>query len=384
VTERNNGVLDGNALKLGLFGSNCSGGLAFTRLPERWEASWENNLRLALLAEGGGLECMVPVARWKGFGGATNVNAISLETITWACGLLAHTQHMTVFGTVHVPMIHPIVAAKQIATVDHVGRGRLGVNIVCGWNQDEFEMFGIAPDQHDDRYARGEEWWTIVKTIWSGGAATDFDGRFYQLRALEGSPSPFGHRRPVMMNAGASPAGRTFAVRNSDLHFDYCRTPQDSVPRVRETKRLARSLGRTIQVWIPASIVCRRTQAEADEYARHCVAHADWDALDHQYALYSGTFGSRGRSAEENRLNRDRDPARTVLGYGGSYSIRGDADHVARELEALHDAGFDGVAMGFVNYLEELPYFLQEVIPRLQRMGLRARHTDKARLTSRH
>jgi FMNH2-dependent dimethyl sulfone monooxygenase len=60
-----------------------------------------------------------------------------------------------------------------------------------------------------------------------------------------------------------------------------------------------------------------------------------------------------------------------VLSYGGSYSIRGDADHVARELKALHDAGFDGVAMGFVNYLDELPFFVREVVPRLQAMGLR-------------
>ncbi len=60
-----------------------------------------------------------------------------------------------------------------------------------------------------------------------------------------------------------------------------------------------------------------------------------------------------------------------MLGYGGSYSIRGDADHVADELKALYDAGFDGVAMGFVNYLDELPYFIEAVIPRLQRMGLR-------------
>ncbi len=147
MTERNRSILDGNAFKLGLFGSNCSGGLAFTTLPERWDASWDNNLRLAQLAEASGIECLVPVARWKGFGGVTNVNATALETITWACGLLAHTQHMTVFGTVHVPMIHPIVAAKQIATSDHIGRGRFGVNIVCGWNQDEFEMFGIAPEQ---------------------------------------------------------------------------------------------------------------------------------------------------------------------------------------------------------------------------------------------
>jgi dimethylsulfone monooxygenase len=320
----------------------------------------------------------VPVARWKGFGGATNVNATALETITWACGLLAHTKRLTIFGTVHVPMIHPIVAAKQIATVDHVGRGRFGVNIVCGWNQDEFEMFGMTPDEHDDRYARGEEWWRIVNTIWSGKPPADFDGRFYRLRALEGSPSPFGDRAPAMMNAGASPAGRMFAVRNSDLHFDYCHTPQDSVARVRETKALAKDLGRNIQVWIPASIVCRPTQAEADDFARHCVEQADWDALDHQHALYTGNFGSRSRSAEENRQNRERDPARTVLGYGGSYSIRGNADHVARELAALSNAGFDGIAMGFVNYLEELPYFVAEVIPRLQRLGLRAERASGA------
>ena len=123
------------------------------------------------------------------------------------------------------------------------------------------------------------------------------------------------------MNAGASPAGRAFAIGNSDLHFDYCRTAQDSAPRVHETKALARAQGRTIKVWIPTSIVCRKTQAEAEDYAQHCVDYADWTALDHQYALYQGNFGSRSRSAEENRQNRDRDPARTVLSYGGSYSI---------------------------------------------------------------
>jgi alkanesulfonate monooxygenase SsuD/methylene tetrahydromethanopterin reductase-like flavin-dependent oxidoreductase (luciferase family) len=371
VNERNDSVFSGNAFKLGLFGSNCSGGLAFTTLPERWDASWDNNLRLAKLAEAGGLECLVPVARWKGFGGASDVNATSLETITWACGLLAQTRRMTVFGTIHVPIIHPIVAAKQIATADHVGHGRFGLNMVCGWNQDEFEMFGVEPDEHDDRYARGEEWWTILKTLWSGGAAANFDGAYYKLKALQGSPAPFGNRFPVVMNAGASPAGRAFAIRNSDLHFDYCRSPQDSAARIQETKALARAQGRSIQVWIPASIICRKAQSEAEDYTQYCVGHADWAALDHQYALYQGNYGSQSRSAAENQQNRDRDPARTVLGYGGSYSIRGDPDHVARELKTLHDAGFDGVAIGFVNYLDELPFFVQEVIPRLQVMGLR-------------
>jgi len=62
----------------------------------------------------------------------------------------------------------------------------------------------------NDRYARGEEWWRIVNTIWSGGAPRDFDGRFFTLRALEDRRRRSASRSP-MMNAGASPAGRTFA-----------------------------------------------------------------------------------------------------------------------------------------------------------------------------
>ncbi len=60
--------------------------------------------------------------------------------------------------------------AKQMATADHIGQGRLGVNIVCGWNEDEFQMFGVTKKEHDDRYAQGEEWWSIVKRIWAGEA----------------------------------------------------------------------------------------------------------------------------------------------------------------------------------------------------------------------
>lgn len=55
-------------------------------------------------------------------------------------GIFAATERITIFGTVSVPLMHPILAAKEMATVDHVGRGRFGLNIVCGWNQDEFEM----------------------------------------------------------------------------------------------------------------------------------------------------------------------------------------------------------------------------------------------------
>ena len=176
MQQRNAVLVHGNALRLGLFGANCASGRTYATLAERWDASWENNVRLAQLADEVGIECMIPIARWKGYGGESNPNGSSFESIAWACGLLAVTRRLNVFCTVHVPLHHPLVAAKQMATADHIGQGRLGVNIVCGWNEDEFQMFGVTQHEHDERYAQGEEWWSIVKRIWAGGDAVRLHG----------------------------------------------------------------------------------------------------------------------------------------------------------------------------------------------------------------
>ena len=137
-----------NKLKLGLFGANCSSGRAVTKVRERWSGSWPDCLRLAHMADEAGIEFMLPVGRWKGYGGDTDYQGATLETVTWAAGLLAATKRLTVFGTVHAPLIHPVIAAKQFVTADHIGQGRFGLNVVCGWNEDEFEMFGATMGEH--------------------------------------------------------------------------------------------------------------------------------------------------------------------------------------------------------------------------------------------
>lgn len=348
MTNRNPGLLGGNGLKLGIFGANVSSGRTYLDIPERWDASWEHNLALAQLADEAGIEAMVPIARWKGYGGITNPNGESFESTAWACGLLAATRRINVFSTVHVPLVHPVLAAKQMATADHIGRGRFGVNLVCGWNDDEFGMFGVAQQEHDDGYALADEWWSIVRRIWSGETPFDVDGRFFQLHKLEGRPLPYGNRSPLMMNAGMSEVGREFAIRNSDMHFDGIKS-QD---RIAETKRRAAAAGRAMQVWTPVGVICRPSTAEADEFAEYCIDHADHEAI-------GGVRGSGERPL----------PLR-VLGRGNFCAI-GDPDRVAEGLAEVHAAQFDGMVLHFVNYLDELPYFVREVLPRLERMGLR-------------
>src|SRR4030095_6388572 len=118
--ERNPTMVGGTGFKLAVFGSNCSSGRAATTVPERWQNTFEENIRLAQMADAAGLECLVPSGPWDGYGGATKLQGNTFETISWACGLLAATQRLTVFGTVHVPIFPPLLAAKQIVTGDYI------------------------------------------------------------------------------------------------------------------------------------------------------------------------------------------------------------------------------------------------------------------------
>ena len=59
-----------NRLQIGLFGANCSSGRSATTVQERWSASWPDCLRLARMADESSIDFMLPIARWKGYGGA--------------------------------------------------------------------------------------------------------------------------------------------------------------------------------------------------------------------------------------------------------------------------------------------------------------------------
>ena len=72
MANRNPTIFGGNRFKFGLFGTNCSCGRVATKIAERWDGSWESNLRLARMADEFGIDCMVPIGRWKGYGGETD------------------------------------------------------------------------------------------------------------------------------------------------------------------------------------------------------------------------------------------------------------------------------------------------------------------------
>ena len=255
-------MYNANALKIGIFGANCSSGRSATKVPERWSASWPDCRRLARMADAAGIDFMLPIGRWKGYGGDTDFHGSTLETITWAVGLLSATERMTVFGTVHAPLFHPLIAAKEFVTADHVGEGRFGVNLVVGWNEGEFEMFGVTQREHDTRYDFAQEWLDVVKRAWSERGDFDFHGRFLDLKGVRADPKPYGDTRPIIMNAGSSEVGQAFALRNCDAFFVATAGSRTSLEgnakKVAEIRSAAQRFGRDIEIFTVGQVRRRR------------------------------------------------------------------------------------------------------------------------------
>jgi alkanesulfonate monooxygenase SsuD/methylene tetrahydromethanopterin reductase-like flavin-dependent oxidoreductase (luciferase family) len=247
---------------------------------------------------------------------------------------------------------------------------------VAGWNEGEFEMFGVAQRDHEARYAYAQEWIDVVKRAWSEGEF-DFDGQFLKLKGVRAEPKPFGGTRPLIMNAGSSKTGTAFALRNCDAFFTATAGSRTSlegnVRKVEEIKDEARRLGRAIDVYTVGQVICRPGRQEAEAYYRFAmIENADWDAIDAMLALRNIT--PRTVPAQDYEAKRQYFAANAI----GGYPFVGTPDKVAEELANISRAGVRGVAVSFVNYLDELPYFCAEVLPRLAKMGLRERSIAKA------
>jgi dimethylsulfone monooxygenase len=355
-------MFNANRLKLGLFAINCSGGLSLNIAPERWDASWENNLKVTQLAEQAGLEFILPIARWHGYRGTKDSHGDSWETLSWAASLLAQTSEICIFSTVHVPLINPVFAAKQVVTIDHAANGRMGVNIVSGWNAGEFAMFGVPLLEHDERYAYSEEWLTIVKRIWSETEPFDYKGRYFDLKQVLSKPKPYGGTAPMLMSAGSSPIGSAFAARHADCLFKVIIKTETLADELRALRELAAP--RPVGVYSSGHIVCRRTQKEAEDYYRHIVEDmADLDAVE---TMIEVRQNQRSIPPELHRQIKER----LVSGIG-TYPIVGSPDHVAEAFRQMSEAGLAGMAFGLINYINELPLIRDELLPRLVRLGLR-------------
>ncbi len=363
-----NALFNSNRMKLGVMAFNCSGGSTVTTADGAWPMTWEDNAALARMVDAAGMEVLLPVGRWKGYGGETNFNNRTFESFTWASGIGAITRHCTIFATVHAPLIHPVAAAKMAATADHISGGRFALNVVAGWYRNEFEMFAAEWREHDRRYDYAAEWITLIKRLWAEEEAFDFDGEFFQGKALWSQPKPLQSPRPPIMNAGSSPAGQAYSAHHADMNFVMLRQKDEDsdIAQIRHLKTLAADLGRSSQCWIHGYAVCRETEKKARDYLNHYVVERGDDVA---VANMLDIFGVQSGTLEPAVLEAFK--FHFKAGHGG-YPLVGTPEQIVGQIQRLSDMGVDGILLSWVDYLGEARQWIDQVLPLMEQAGLRA------------
>ncbi len=361
-------IFSRNRLNLGVFCANTIATL--TTSPDRFRPTWQECLTVARMADTAGLEALVPIARWKGYidDAFDHCSNEVLEPFTYAAAMAQATQQIAVFATTHAPTVHPLIVAKQAATIDVISGGRFAMNVVGGWNRREFDMFGIELLGHEERYAYLTEWLNVIRQLWSSDREIDIDSRWFHLSKALSLPHPVQGASVPIMNAGFSNTGMRFAAANSDIGLIGLmgENEQAWAEQIARYKSLARDeFGKTIQVWTNMPVVIRDTDAEAAERHRYYTEEMpDKRAIDSFIATL----------ARENKVPEDSEQMRymrrtCVLGTG--VPLIGSAARIANTLISLSRAGLDGVVMSYVDFVDGLHRFCRDVLPILAEAGVR-------------
>ena len=331
--------------------------------------TFDYNAKIVQQAEALGFELAFSRTQWLPKGGYDG--EASLDSFIALGAMAAITHSILLVSTIHVLYgpLHPLHIAKYGATLDHIAKGRWGINIVTGHRPIEHEMFGRPQIEHDQRYQLAGELFDVLNTLWSSTENFTYEGQHgWKIKDGYITPKPpFG--RPLLVTATGSEAGIDFAASHSDLVFitnssgSGIRETLEDIPALVQTiKARARQLGREVRTIINPIIVSRDTEEQTREYLEAIIGNKVPGAFGNHKAYASDAHAWRGR-ADGSR--------NTGLGLGGNIEIVGTPEQVVEQLVALKAAGVDGVQLNFHDFAVDLAYFGERILPLLKQAGLR-------------
>jgi dimethylsulfone monooxygenase len=273
---------------------------------------------------------------------ATRELGPDLEAWTTAAALSGHTTAMELMVAVHPGIITPAMVAKMGASLDRISGGRLSLNVVNGWNVDEFNMFGNGAwlTEQDDRYTRMDEYIQVIKRLWTE-ESLNFDGRFYKIENGNLPLKPRQQPNPPIYGASRSPSGKETIARYCDHwfvpdHRDYRRF-DDTLALIKTEiaamqERVHRH-GRKLGYGLSGHVICARTLEEAQARAN--------------------SFEEYGNLARYNRS--------AMAGLGSC--LVGTRDMIVERIQAYEQAGVDLLLLHFHPMIEGFDQFVEEILP---------------------
>ena len=318
---------------------------------EGMEASWAYTRRLAQRSEQLGFDLSL-IAELN-MNDIKGIDAPSLDAWSTAAALAAVTDTLELMVAVRPSFHSPALFAKQAASIDRISNGRLALNVVSSWWQQEAAMYGVHFDQHDDRYGRTREWLDVVNGVWSEPRFSHA-GKHYTVTDTVMEPKPLRTPRPPIYAGGESEAAKNLIAQKCDAYVMHGDSPEHVATRIADMRQRRESFGLApMQYGVAGYAFVRDSEAESRaELARITDVNASAKGFANYQQWLSGTQLERQMSLEEY----------SVSNRGLRSGLTGTPQQVADRIGAFERAGVDLLLLQFSPQLEEMERFSEAVI----------------------
>ena len=320
---------------------------------ENMETSWAYVKKLAQRSEQIGFD--VTLIAELNLNDIKGVEAPSLDAWSTAAALAAVTERIELMVAVRPTFHLPALLAKQAANIDHISNGRLTLNVVSSWWSDEAKKYGVAFEQHDDRYARTTEWLDVVDGVWKQDHFS-YTGNYYRVDDNVLDPKPVSKPRPTIYAGGESPAAKELIAEKCDAFLMHGDPPETVGKKIADlSERRAKHRLPRMKFGVAGYAVVRETEREAqDEVRRITDVHQSAAGYANYQQWLAGTQLEQRVSLEDY----------SVSNRGLRSGLVGTPEQVAERIAQFEKVGVDLVLLQFSPQLEEMERFAKSVIRR--------------------
>ena len=279
--------------------------------------------------------------------------APSLDAWSTAAALAAVTKKIELMVAVRPTFHSPALLAKQAANIDHISNGRLSLNVVSSWWQDEATKYGVHFEQHDDRYARTAEWLHVVDNLWKQDHFT-FEGKFYKVTDSILQPKPVSRPRPFLYAGGESEAAKNLIASQCDGYVMHGDEPAAIGRRIQDLRDRRERLGLPpMKFGVAAYSIVRNTEQEVKR---------ELDRITNVQNSAAGYKNYQQWLAGTQLENQVSLQDYSVSNRGLRSGLTGTPQQVADRIGAFEDVGVDLFLLQCSPQLEEMERFSEAVI----------------------
>jgi alkanesulfonate monooxygenase len=345
------------------FAALCSDDYAFLGVPDgALRSSWEHCAQIVRTAEALGFRNILCPSSYQ----------VGQDTLAFVAACSQITTDLNFLAAIRCGEMQPLMLARTVATLDHMLKGRLTLNVISSDFPGETASSAY-------RYRRSHEVVEILRQTWTRDSV-DFEGEVYRFKGVSTEPArPYQQNGgPLLYFGGYSPEALELCGAQCDVYLMWPETTETLAQRMRDVHARAAAHGRVLDYGLRVHMIVRDTEAEAREYAEHLVSRLN-DELGQMIrgrALDSGSLGvahqARARELAD-RFGYVEPGLWTGIGRarsGCGAALVGSTDQILTKLEGYRKMGIRAFILSGYPHLDEAEHFGSKVLPQLKTVSL--------------